>query len=136
MNTVVDPIDCIAVITTVGSRDEARAIARALVARGLVACAQISEIESLYRWNGALHEDREWRLLLKTVADRYDAVEQAIRAVHPYELPAIYALSVDRAYGPYADWVRSESAGVDRSDDTMPAAPTGVPGSPARDDPA
>ena len=135
-DTVVDPTDCIAVMTTVGSRAEAHAIARALVARGLVACAQISEIESVYRWNGALKHDREWRLLLKTVADRYDAVEEAIRAVHPYELPAIYALPVERAYGPYADWVRTESAGVDRSSDTTSAAPTGLPASPARDDPA
>ena len=130
------PIDCIAVITTVGSRDAAHAIARELVERGLVACAQISEIESLYRWNGSLQHDREWRLLLKTVADRYDAVEQAIRAVHPYELPAIYAVPVERAHGPYAEWVRSESAGVDRSDDATSAATAGVAASPAGNDPA
>ena len=104
--------DCIAVITTIGSRDEARRIGRTLVERGLVACAQIEEIESFYRWDDALQDEREWRLLLKTVAARYDDVEQAIRALHPYELPAIYALPVDRAFAPYAAWVRSGSAAL------------------------
>ena len=105
-------MDCIAVITTVGSRDAARAMARTLVERGLVACAQISAIESFYRWDGGLQDDREWRLLLKTVESRYAEVEAAIRALHGYELPAIYALPLAHADAPYADWVRSESAGV------------------------
>ena len=130
--------DCIAVVTTVGSRDDARRIARTLVERGLVACAQIEEIESFYRWDDALQDDREWRLLLKTVAARYDDVEQAIRALHPYELPAIYALPVDRAFAPYAAWVRSGSAargdpdpdparGCQASDrTTTPQAPEGA----------
>jgi periplasmic divalent cation tolerance protein len=109
-------MDCVAVITTVGSRDQARAIARTLVERGLVACAQISEIESLYRWDGALQDEPEWRLLLKTVAARYDAVEAAIRALHPYALPAIYALPVERAFAPYAEWVRGGSAGTTAPD--------------------
>lgn len=104
-------MDCIAVLTTVGSRDAARALARTLVERGLVACAQISEIESFYRWDGALQDDREWRLLLKTVEGRYAEVEAAIRALHAYELPAIYALPLAHAYAPYADWVRDESSG-------------------------
>ena len=103
-------MDCIAVITTVASRDDARRIAKALVERRLVACAQFSEIESLYHWDGALQDDREFRLLLKTVDTQYDAVEQAIRALHPYELPAIYALPVAAIFAPYAEWVESASA--------------------------
>jgi len=104
-------MDCIAVITTVASRDDARRIAKALVERRLVACAQISEIESLYHWDGALQDDREFRLLLKTVDTQYDAVEQAIRALHPYELPAIYALPIDRIDALYAQWVRGVADG-------------------------
>ena len=104
-------MDCIAVITTVASRDDARRIAKALVERRLVACAQISEIESLYHWDGALQDDREFRLLLKTVDTQYDAVEQAIRALHPYELPAIYALPIDRIDASYAQWVRGVADG-------------------------
>jgi uncharacterized protein involved in tolerance to divalent cations len=80
-----------AVFTTVARRDDARRIARALVERGLVACAQISEIESFYAWGGALQQEPEFRLLLKTTAARYAAVEAVVREMHPYELPAIHA---------------------------------------------
>ena len=104
-------MDCIAVITTVGSRDDARRIAKSLVERRLIACAQISEIESLYHWDGALQDDPEFRLLLKTVDTQYDAVEQAIRALHPYDLPAIYALPIEHIHAPYAAWVRDGSDG-------------------------
>ena len=96
----------IAVITTVATRDEAQALATALVERGLVACAQLSAIDSIYRWQGMLQQDAEVRLLLKTTAANYAAVEAAIRERHPYELPAIYALDVPQAFAPYADWVR------------------------------
>jgi len=105
-------MNCIAVITTVASREDARRIAQALVERRLVACAQISAIESLYHWDGALQDDSEFRLLLKTVDTQYDAVERAIRELHPYELPAIYALPIDRIHAPYAAWVRHGSGGV------------------------
>lgn len=100
----------IAVFTTVGSLDEARMIARALVERRLVACAQITEIESFYSWNGAVQNDKEFRIMLKTTEARYKAVETAIRALHSYELPAIHAVAVERAYEPYAAWVGQYSA--------------------------
>lgn len=100
----------IAVFTTVGSLDEARMIARALVERRLVACAQITEIESFYSWSGAVQNDKEFRIMLKTTEARYKAVETAIRALHSYELPAIHAVAVERAYEPYAAWVGQCSA--------------------------
>lgn len=99
----------IAVITTLPDRASAQALARALVEAGLAACAQISEIESVYRWEGALQQEREFRLLLKTRAALYPAVEQALRERHPYELPAIHALGLQAAYPPYADWVLAQT---------------------------
>ena len=100
----------VAVLTSTGSLDEAQRMARALVERRLVACAQISAIESVYRWDGALQNGPEFRLLLKTTAARYVEVEAAIRALHSYALPAIYAVPVDAAHAPYADWVGQEVA--------------------------
>jgi len=101
----------IAVFTTVGTLKEARKIASALVERKLVACAQISEIESFYSWKGAVQNDKEFRVLLKTSAVRYQVVEAAIRELHSYELPAIHALEITHAYGPYAAWVEECSTG-------------------------
>lgn len=97
----------IAVVTTVGSRDEARTMARTLVERGLVACAQISEIESFYPWDGAVQNEPEFRLLLKTREAHYDAVVQAIRALHSYQLPAIYAHALAHVDAPYAQWIEA-----------------------------
>ncbi|HEX6722143.1 MAG TPA: divalent cation tolerance protein CutA, partial [Burkholderiaceae bacterium] len=56
----------IAVVTTVGSRAEAQAMARTLVQRKLAACAQISDIHSVYRWQGDVQSADECRLVLKT----------------------------------------------------------------------
>lgn len=95
----------IAVHTTVSTVEEARKIARTLVERKLVACAQISRIESFYCWNGAVQNEPEFRLLFKTTDARYQAVESAIRELHPYELPAIWAVALARVHEPYAAWV-------------------------------
>ncbi len=103
-------MDIIAVATTVGSEPAARSMAQELVSRRLAACAQISPIESFYWWKGAVHNDREYRILIKTSADRYAALEAAIRELHPYELPEIHAHCLDRVHEPYAAWVRDSVA--------------------------
>jgi periplasmic divalent cation tolerance protein len=103
-------MNCIAVVTTVGNRDEARRMARALVERKLAACAQISEIESFYTWKGALEHDNEFRVLFKTTSAKYDAVERAIKELHSYELPAIHAFALERVHAPYAQWIESNCA--------------------------
>ncbi len=97
------------VVTTVGRRDEAEAMARALVERGLAACAQISAIDSFYAWDGEVHHDPEFRVLFKVAAEACDGVERAIRELHSYELPAIHAIAVERAHEAYADWVLANS---------------------------
>lgn len=103
----------IAVITTTGSGEEARRIARDLVERRLAACAHVSEIESFYVWKGALENEREHRIVFKTMADRYDEVERAIKALHSYEVPAIYAVPLERVFGPYAAWLEEGVRGAE-----------------------
>jgi len=100
------------VVTTVGNRDEARTLARTLVERGLAACAQISAIESYYAWQGAVEHDAEFRVLFKVAAVAYDAAEQAIRELNSYELPAIHAIPIERAWEPYRAWVDAHSRPV------------------------
>ena len=98
------------VVTTVDSRDEAHRLARALVEQRLAACAQISAIDSYYAWEDAVRHDAEFRILFKVAASAYDEAEEAIRALHSYQLPAIHAIAVERAHAPYADWVVANSA--------------------------
>jgi len=105
-------MNLIAVFTTTASLDEARLIARTLVEQHLVACAHISEIESYYTWNGAVANDSEFSLMLKTTEAQYKAVETAICALHSYKLPAIHAVPVSQASPPYALWVQACCYGV------------------------
>jgi periplasmic divalent cation tolerance protein len=95
----------IAVVTTVANRAEAQAMARSLVERRLAACVQISQIESVYRWQGEVQHDDECRLVVKTTRERYPQVERAIRELHSYELPAIHALAFAALYAPYGEWI-------------------------------
>ena len=101
----------IAVVTTVATREDAQALARALVDQRLAACVQVSAIDSVYRWEGAVQAEPEFRLLCKTTAARWPAIEAAIRARHPYALPQIVAFALDPAHAPYAAWVESECGG-------------------------
>lgn len=98
----------IAVVTTVASRDDALRIAHALVERRLAACVQLSSIDSVYRWQGALQLEPELRLTVKTLRSRYAAVEAAIRELHPYELPQVVALALDPVLPAYAQWVAQQ----------------------------
>jgi len=99
-------MDLIAVYTSLPSRQQAQQLAASLVQTGLVACAQISEIESFYRWEGELQQEVEYRLLLKAPARCYDAIETAILSGHSYELPAIHAIRIERVHAPYAAWIQ------------------------------
>ncbi len=95
----------IAVVTTVATIEEARRMAQTIVERRLAACAQVSQIESCYRWDGEVRTEPECRIVFKTTAAAWEAIERAIRELHGYELPAIHALALDRVAAPYAEWI-------------------------------
>ncbi len=99
----------IAVVTIVATREDADRLAESVVGGRLAACAQIEPVESCYFWDGALRRATELRVLFKTTAERYDTVERAILAQHPYELPAVHAVAIDRIHAPYAAWIADNS---------------------------
>ena len=101
----------IAVFTTIDGIEQARVIAKELVERKLAACVQISTIESVYTWQGSTQNEQEFRLLIKTTEARYPEVEAAIRELHSYDLPAIYATDMVHIYEPYAEWVAANATG-------------------------
>ena len=96
-------------VTTLDSQEAAQRLGRTLVERGLAACVQISTMQSLYRWNDTVQDEPEYRLVMKTTADRYVALERAIVELHGYDVPAIFALELDRVYEPFADWVAAST---------------------------
>lgn len=99
----------LAVLTTVGDREQAQRLAHELVQRRLAACAQISAIDSVYCWQGELRQDSEQRVLFKTTAAAYPELEAALRELHPYELPQIVAFALSPVFEPYARWVAGQT---------------------------
>lgn len=104
------------VLTTVGTRMDAERLARSMVEQRLAACVQLSCIDSVYRWDGQVQQEGEIRLLLKTSAAAYPALEAALRREHPYTLPAIVAVACERAEPEFAAWVALETGPGHKTD--------------------
>ena len=98
------------VITNLPDRAAAEKLADALIEGRLAGCVNIlAPCRSVYFWRGAVQHDQEIPLLIKTTRERYAALEQAIRAGHPYELPEIIAVPVERGLPAYLDWVAEQT---------------------------
>jgi periplasmic divalent cation tolerance protein len=100
---------CIA-MTTLEDEDSASRLARALVEAQLVACAQLADIRSTFRWGGAVEEAKEVLLLMKTRTSVYERLQQFVRDNHPYDVPEILQIPVTTGYGPYLSWVNDNTA--------------------------
>lgn len=103
-------MDALLVLTNLPDMASARALAGHLVEVRLAACVNIlAPCRSVYRWEGRVEDAEEVPLLIKTTAARYAALEAAIRAHHPYELPEIVAVPITRGLPDYLDWVATET---------------------------
>lgn len=102
--------DPLIVLTNLPDEASARALAEHLVDARLAACVNLlAPCTSVYRWQGAIERATEVPLLIKTTAAAYAALEAAIRARHPYELPEIVAVPVVLGLPDYLRWVAAET---------------------------
>jgi periplasmic divalent cation tolerance protein len=97
------------VYVTCPDQASAQRIARDLLARRLIACANLHPAGTIYRWEGSVLEEDEHVLILKTRDDLASTVMREVAALHPYEVPCIVAYPSMDAHGPYRDWVASET---------------------------
>ena len=98
------------VLTNLPDRAAAEKLADALIAKQVAACVNIlAPCRSVYRWQGAVQHDEEHPVLIKTTRQRYAALEAAIRETHPYELPEIIAVPIERGLPAYLAWVAAET---------------------------
>ena len=103
-------MNALLVFTNLPDRAAAEKLADALVQKRVAACVNIlAPCRSVYRWKAEVQHDEEHPVLIKTTLDRYAALEAAIRAMHPYELPEIVAVPIERGLPAYLDWVAAET---------------------------
>ena len=99
------------VLTNLPDRAAAEKLADALVGERVAACVNIlAPCRSVYRWKDAVQHDEEHPVLIKTTEERYAALEAAIRTHHPYELPEVIALPIERGLPAYLQWIATETA--------------------------
>jgi periplasmic divalent cation tolerance protein len=103
----------VVVLTTVGTSFDVAPLARDLVERRLAACVNIIEkVRSIYRWKGAVEEDGEQLLIIKTMEEKVDELRDTLFARHPYEVPEFVVFRIDKLSDSYRLWLM-EATGVD-----------------------
>lgn len=103
-------MNALLVLTNLPDRATAEKLAEALIQKRVAACVNIlAPCRSVYRWKGAVQRDEEHPVLIKTTRESYAALEAAIREAHPYELPEIVAVPIERGLPAYLDWVARET---------------------------
>ena len=96
----------IQITTTTDNEELAMKIAGKLVEKKIAACTQVSgPITSIYEWKGKIENTREWYCVIKTRKNLYQKVEEAIKALHTYEVPEIIALPILEGNKDYLDWI-------------------------------
>ena len=98
-------------LSTVDGQSKAEKIARSLVSERLASCVNIlPQILSIYRWKGQIETEPETLLIIKTRGDRVDEVINRVAAIHPYEVPEVISLPIEKGYKPYLDWILAETS--------------------------
>jgi periplasmic divalent cation tolerance protein len=99
------------VTITAPDHDWLRAFVRSLVDNGLCASGHITGIESIYRWQGQLHERPETKVVLHTRTQLVAAIVERVTAEHPYEVPCVVATPITDGNPTYLTWIYEESRG-------------------------
>lgn len=95
------------VFTTCPNIQEAESLAERIVDLRLAACVQIMpEMTSFYIWEGKLQREPEHLLLIKTLPEKWDELQNLIVEYHSYSVPEIVAIDADRISKPYLKWMQ------------------------------
>jgi periplasmic divalent cation tolerance protein len=101
--------EVVVALTTFGDEASAERVVQALVEARLIACGTLlSGARSIYRWEGKVERASEVVVLLKTTAERVEALVAALPGLHPYELPELVVLPVTAGLPGYLKWVAGE----------------------------
>lgn len=96
------------VLVTASSQAEAEMLAETLVQEQLAACVSFMPIRSVYTWQGEVHRDEEWQLIIKTDLNQFERLEAKVRSIHSYEVPEAIALPLVNGSQPYLAWMTEQ----------------------------
>ena len=100
---------CIINCTTSKKEDSVK-IAKALIEKRLIACCNIvPNVTSLYEWRNEIVEENEFLMVMKSETKLFSQVEEAIKALHPYEVPEIICTRIIEGSNDYLDWIRTQT---------------------------
>lgn len=93
------------VVYITAPREHGERIAAYLVERGLAACVNITQVTSVYRWEGRVERDEEVLLVVKTRRDKMKELIAEVRSIHPYKVPEIIAVPIVEGDPEYLKWI-------------------------------
>jgi periplasmic divalent cation tolerance protein len=97
------------VLSAVGAQPDAQKIARALVEERLAACVNVVPgVMSVYRWKGAVEQEAELMLVIKTIGERVEPLKARLVELHPYELPEVVVIPIGGGHAPYLAWLEEQ----------------------------
>jgi periplasmic divalent cation tolerance protein len=98
--------DKIVVLSTCGSAEEGARIARALVEKKLAGCVNVMPaVRSVYRWKGAVEDQEETMLVIKSSRGLFDQLRTEIEKLHSYEVPEVIAVPIVEGSEGYLEWL-------------------------------
>ena len=95
-----------AVILCTTQAADVEKLARPLVEEQLVACINVGDVNSFFKWEGTLEEEKEALLIMKTTTNKIDAVVRRVKELHSYEVPEVIALPIIGGFEGYLEWVK------------------------------
>lgn len=101
------------ILVTVDTQDAAQEIANVLVSDRLAACVNLYPVHSIYSWEDKVEQAAEWQLVIKTDLALFDRIETALGMLHPYDIPEILALPIQRGAAPYMAWLAAATRSPD-----------------------
>jgi periplasmic divalent cation tolerance protein len=104
--------ECCEVVVTAAEAEWLAGFTRTLVEERLAACGHlIAPIRSIYRWEGAVHDETEARVALHTRRSLVAAVIERAQELHPYDTPCVIAMSLTGGDPEYLRWIAAETRG-------------------------
>lgn len=105
--------DYVLVLTTLPAQTDAIAFARSLVDERLAACVNVhAEMDSVYRWRGAIEQERERQVFIKTRRDRVSDLERRLESLHPYEVPELIVIPLGGGSEAYLGWLEESTRAI------------------------